>query len=128
MGETPKTENGLANAINEGIVLGGGAVVQIAESLIIADVPFLGLPIIRQLWQAVLGFIAGYIEKALETGATFAVIDTQTAIEESNLSTALQNLIAAEKKGDPVELQAAIQAYAQAQSSLVHSDGSATPH
>ena len=95
--------------------------------MMIADYPFLGFPIIKQLWEGILALIGGYFSRALQTGATFIVIDHQVNTEESNLTKALAALIAAQKSGDPVAIQKAIKDYANAHSALIHSDGSAHP-
>jgi Trk-type K+ transport system membrane component len=105
----------------------GSGIVSVAEGMIIADVPFLGTPIIKQIWEALFNWIAGYFQKAAETGATFTVIDTQVGSETSGISSALAALVAAEKTGDAAQITAAIQAYAKAQSSLVHDDGVGAP-
>ena len=120
------TTNQAAQGIDNAIQSGGSSIISLAENMIIADVPFLGFPIIKQIWEALFNFIAGYFEKAAETGATFAVIDAQTASESSNLSQALQALITAEKSGNAAAIQQAIQNYAKANSALINSDGSAS--
>ena len=121
------TVNQPASAINSAIAAAAQGLVGIVEGLIIADVPFLGAPVIKQLWSALFEWIAGYFTRALETSATFTVISSQTEIEKQNLSVALQNVIAAEKSGDQAAISLAIQAYQQAQSNLVNYDGSSTP-
>ena len=97
------------------------------EKLIIADVPTLGLPVISTLWETLFNWISGYFIKLLETGSTFIVIDLQVDAEEVGVSQTLAALIAAEKGGNPSVIQAAIQAYANSQSALIHNDGSAAP-
>lgn len=121
----PTTINTTATAIDTGIADAGSAVVNAVEGMILADVPFLALPVVKTLWEAFFNWIAGYFIKAAETGATFAVIDVQTGSESGALSKALQTLIQAEKTGDANAIQAAIKNYADAQSALIHSDGSA---
>lgn len=127
MGSTPQTDNKTADAVNTGIKVLENAGVAAVESLIIADYPFLGFIGIKQIWEGLFEWIAGYFCKVAETGATFAVIDIQVDLEKSKLSTALKNLIAAEKSGDQNAIKAAVKAYADANSSLLHDDGSATP-
>lgn len=125
MGKTPTTVNGVATGIDSVIKAGGGILVSVVETAIIADVPWLGLPVIKQIWEALFSWICGYFIRAAEDGATFAVIDIQTGSEVSGVSSALAALVAAEKTGDASAIKKAIQDYANAQSSLVHSDGSA---
>lgn len=98
------------------------------QALIIADVPFLGVPGLKQILGAVISYVGGKFATVLEETATFTIIDSQIGSEESGLSAALKNLIQAEKTGDASQIHAAIQAYANAQSALVGSDGSAPIH
>lgn len=97
----------------------------VAETAIEAQVPFLAVPGIKQIFEALFGWIAGKISEALQNVATFTVIDIQVGSEESGISQALANLIAAEKTGNAQTIQAAITAYQEAQSALIHDDGSA---
>lgn len=97
----------------------------VAETALEADYPWLALPIVKQLFEALFGYIAGKISDQLQNVATFTVIDIQVGSEESGISQALTNLIAAEKTGNAQQIQAAIAAYQAAQSALVNDDGSA---
>lgn len=121
----PTTTNSAATSANTAIVDVVSALIPAAEGLIIADVPALGLPIIKQIWEALFSWIAGYFEKAAENGATFGIIDLQVIKEEAGVSAGIAALIAAEKTGDPNAIQQAIKDYADANSALVHDDGSA---
>lgn len=121
----PTPVNGTATNVNTGIAAVGGALVSTVEAMILADQAWLGLPGIKQLWEALFGWISGYFVKAAENGATFAVIDIQTGSEEAGISKALAALIAAEQTGNAQTIQAAIQAYASAQSALVNDNGGA---
>lgn len=123
---TDLPENKTATTINTGIRVTGNAIVTLVENMIVADVPALGLPIIKQLWQALFTWVAGYFIKAAENGATFEVIDVQVEHEETIISEALAAVVAAEKSGDANALKKAIKDYADAQTALVHDDGSST--
>lgn len=126
MSDTPPTNvNGTATTVNKIISAMDNAGVQVVEAMIIADVPFLGWPGIKQIWEGFFAWIASYFIKAEENGATFAVIDIQVGSEESGISKALAAVIAAEKSGDKDAIAKAIQDYQSAQSALVHNDGSA---
>ena len=122
----PTTDNKVAGTVNKIIKAGENAAVDSVEALIVADVPALGFPVLKQLWQALFGWIAAYFVKIAETGVTFVVIDLQVGHEESKMSAALAALVAAEKTGNADEIKKAIAVYAEAQSALVHSDGSST--
>lgn len=127
MANGPTTTNASATLINKIIAALANTGVQAVEALIIVDVPFLGLPGIKQIWEYLFGWVASYFIKAAQNGATFLVIDLQVGSEEASLSVALKNLIVAEKTGDPNAIKIAIQAYADAQSALIHDNGSAPP-
>jgi hypothetical protein len=120
---TPTTTNSAATLSGKIISALANVGVQSVEALIIADVPALGFPVIKQIWEAAFGWVASYFVKAAQNGATFAVIDVQVGAEETAMSAALAAVVAAEKTGDAAKIKAAIQAYANAQSALVHDDG-----
>lgn len=122
----PTTENSAAGIANTVIKVGETGIVAVAESLAITAVPWLGLPVIKQLWEGIFNFIADKFEKAAATGATFLVIDVQVGNEETQMSKELAAVIAAEKSGDANAIKIAIANYANAQSALVHDDGSHT--
>lgn len=124
MSDNPET-NSTASAVNTVISDVGQGIVSIVENLILVDFPFLALPIIKPIWEVIFQYIAGRFTEAAQDGATFAIIDHQVSSEETALTKALNNLIAAQKLGDDVAIQKAIQAYADAHSALIHSDGSA---
>lgn len=124
----PTPVNKTANTINTGIKITGDTLVNVVEALIISDVPFLGMPVINQLFNALINWLSGYIIRAAETGATFAVIDLQVDHEVSQMAKVTTGVIAAEKTGDADAIKAAIKAYADAHSALIHDDGSATIH
>jgi hypothetical protein len=123
----PQTVNQTAQTIGEVIAGVDSAIVEVAEDLAIAQYPWLGYPILKQIWQALFGYFSGLFTLAAQTGATFAVIDYQIGDEEDEISKELAAIAAAEKAQDPVALKAAIKAYADANSALLHSDGSYRP-
>jgi hypothetical protein len=124
---TPSTTNTAAKDADTAIKVVDGGIVSVVEGLILADVPGLAIPVVKQIWEALFTWIAGYFTRAAETGATFIIIDYQTHGEVSNVSKALAAVIAAEKTGDAAAINAAIQNYANAQTNLIHDDGSAAP-
>lgn len=126
MGEKPTTVNHAGQVVNTIIRTGENAGIDAVEVMIISAQPWLGFPVIKQIWEYAFGYLAGFFVRASQNGATFVVIDIQVENEKKGLSKALADVIAAEKTGDPLEIQKAIAAYQIAQSSLVHSDGSAT--
>lgn len=125
MASTPTTTNTAATLVKQ--LLSGleNSILGVVYAAIIVDVPWLGWPVIKQLWTGLFSWIAGYFLEAAQNGATFALIDAQVGGEETTLSSALKELIAAEKSGDAAAIKKAISDYANAQSALVHDDGSA---
>lgn len=113
-----------AIAIDSVIKAGTATAADIAEAIAIADYPFLGMPIVKPVWEGVFGFISRYFTLALEKGANFQVMDRQASQEKMALKTALTNLMIAEKKGDPDALQTAISNFENAHAALVVDDGS----
>jgi hypothetical protein len=93
--------------------------------------PLLTLPVVKQISDAFIQEFVSLIGKQLSIGlqqiGTFIVIDTQVDNEKVGVSQGLANLMIAEKKGNKDEINQAIQAFASAQSALVHDDGSAPP-
>lgn len=125
MGEVPTTTNQTASTVNKFISVAGNTIVAVTEGLILAEVQFLNLPIIKQIWHAFFTWIASYFIRAAEQGATFAIIDAQVDTEVDALSKKLAALTAAQKSGDSDAIKKAIQDYADAHTALVHADGSA---
>jgi hypothetical protein len=76
------------------------------------------------LITAAVDFLGDKMNASFQEVGTFVVIDLQVSAEQAGISQALQNLMLAEKGGNSSAIQAAIQAYANAQSALVHDDGS----
>jgi hypothetical protein len=124
MGTTPTATNTAAGNINTLINGIEGIVVPIIQGAIIAAVPTLGLPVIKQIVDAIEQDIANEATKIVELYADFVVMDSQVDSEETSVSTALAAVIAAEKTGDQNAIQQAIQLYQTSLSSLDHSDGS----
>jgi hypothetical protein len=131
----PTTTNPAASAaddvINNVIQAGVRAADDAIESAIVAAVPALALPVVHQMVDVIVETVAGVVGNAISKQAqlvgTFIIIDAQVSGEQTALSNALKNLILAEQGGDPHAIQVAIQAYADAQSALLHDDGSAAP-
>jgi hypothetical protein len=128
---TNSTATTVNKVINDGVQAGERAAETAIETALDTAVPAFALPVLKQVSDEVIhlivGKIADEVSLQLQTFGTFIVIDLQTNAEKTKLSQALQNLMIAEKSGGAAAIQKAIQAYADAQSALIHSDGSATP-
>ena len=124
MASEPTTTDSTAAIVSQTVTDIFGAAVTAAETAIIAAQPWLGLPVIKQLWEALFSYIVGKISGALGTGAGFLVIDLQTYTEVTNAASAIQALQAAQTSGDSNAItQARAQADAAA-AALLHYNGS----
>lgn len=128
MGDTPSTSNTAAKTADEIIHF---AIFQVAltaaETAIIAQVAFLGWPIIKNILEWVLGFIGGFIYANLADFATLQIIDFQTGSERTAYANAEAKLRQAHLSGDQNALDQATAEFKKTLASLIHFDGSATP-
>ena len=123
----PATVNETATLVNKAIkaAMDGGSSAVLA--LIVTDVPWLGLPVIRQILAYVLSYFEGYLFTAAANAATSIVIDLQVEHEASKTKDAFQGVVDAVKSGDQQAIEKSSSALDDAFSSLIHSDGSASP-
>ena len=101
----------------------------LAKAAEVAALPFLGWPVISQLFDALQNWIANDIRIALSLQATYLIIDFETTEEKDAFQAAVVQLRAAVAKGnlnDP-DLIAKAKALDQSFEKLVHSDGSFSP-
>lgn len=135
MSSGPTTTNDTATAVNMAIddaIRAGELSAEAAiESALDSAAPVFILPVFKQISDEVIKLvvekIGSKVSVALQTAGTFIVIDAQISGERKNLSDALLNLMVAEKSGDKDAIKKAIQVYADANSALIHDDGSAPP-
>lgn len=99
---------------------------QAAMAAAIADSPWLGLPVIKQLLSSLLQVVAGYIYKALAVHVSFAIINAQTLAEQKDFEASTSALAEAFKKGDDNEIQVATDNVKRALRSLIGWDGDAS--
>lgn len=121
------TTNDDAKAITEAQAILIKTLVSEAEALAIAAYPWLGIPVVKQIWELAAGYYANLFSELVQVGTTFLVIDSQIANEKTGLKKELDNIIAVGKTGDPDAIKKAIKAYADAQSALVRYDGANPP-
>lgn len=127
MGNVPTTVNGTAETINGVLKTVVGTGVDAARAAAVAEVPILGAPIISTLFGALLGWLSGYLYKALANYSTFLVIDMQTGNELDHFNQAAAALKAAQSGGDSNAIDQARLDFKNKLASLIHFDGSATP-
>jgi hypothetical protein len=127
MGTSATTTNTAATVVDtilkEALDLGMSAL----ELALNAEVPFTALPVVKQLIDMGLSWVEGQIYAAIAEQGVYLVLKVQTAIEKSNFNQAMSDLKNAQSGSDPLVLQAAEQAFANAASSLIRSDGSFHP-
>ena len=97
-----------------------------AETALIAQFPFLGFPVVKPIFEAVLKYIAGIIFTQLANGGTKIVITIQTDKEKAVYSAAEGALRAAQLSGNPAQLKQATEAFKVAVQNLIHFDGGIT--
>jgi hypothetical protein len=126
MGDTPTTVNkpaqSVANMINFAIY---DVAVNVAEAAAISQVPFLGLPVIKQVFHFVLSKMAGLIYVPLATGSIFTVIKIQTDSQKKEYAEAEGKLRLANLSGDPEAIRKATDEFKKSFRRLVHYDGDA---
>lgn len=122
----PATSNKAASVVNDilkTIIEGAGK--PGIEAALIADFPWLGLPIVKQIFEFVLSKVADLVYKDAANLATKIIIDAQVNLEKSTVIGAFQNLQMAIASGDESAIKMASNDLDKAYGSLIHSDGSA---
>lgn len=128
MGDTPTTVNQPAQTADQIIhaAIFGFAMVA-AENDLIAQLPFLGFPVVKTIFFGAMNWFGNYIYLALAKVATFNLIDLQTGAERQAYAKAEGALRKAELSGDKNALTQATIDFKKALASVVHYDGSASP-
>lgn len=116
-------EGALDVALKEALDLGFAGL----ETALNVYVPATALPVVKQVIDLCLGWIEGVIYKSIAEDGNYLVLKFETYIEKSNYNSALKDLEDAMASGDNLKLMAARLAFAEAASSLIHSDGSVNP-
>jgi hypothetical protein len=98
--------------------------VPVIEKSVFAACPELGLPLVKQIVDGIIGGLSDELTKYIENGETFAAIDVEVDGEKEQMSNALMMLITAEKDGSADAIKKAIENYSRAQSALIRDDGS----
>jgi hypothetical protein len=123
MTDTPFPTNQTATVVNQGIDGVFNVAVKAAEIAIVAEVPFLGNPILETIDNAIIEYIANKIYIQFAQWITFEIIDFQVGGEVSGAKTALIALKAAQKSGDKNAIIQALAAFDKATVKLTHFDG-----
>ena len=96
----------------------------VIESAIIADFPFLGLPVVRQILHFMLRFLGQYFYEYTAKATVALIIDMQINAEKSAANVALIKLQEALKLDNILAIQKASEEFDAAMIALVHYDGS----
>ena len=88
-----------------------------------AEVPFLALPVISQVFDFFVGQIGSLIYKQLELYVAFEIIDLQVAHEASNYKNAVDDLHKAHESGDTDAINKARANFKSTLGNLIHYDG-----
>ena len=97
-----------------------------AEAVLIADQPWLGLPIVKQLLEWLLDQMTGVLYGQAADAATKIIIDLQVGEETSAVNSAFSAAQAAIASGDANAITTAQANLSSAFGGLINSDGSAT--
>ncbi len=110
------------------VIYGGIRVADDAlETALIADQPWLGLPIIKQIFEFILHNLSDKIYRQAAMAATKLIVDYQVNREEASVVNTFDNLQMAIASGDQDAINKASKDLDDAYGSLIHSDGAAPP-
>lgn len=122
----PTTNNKAAGVINDILKnIVEGTSVDAIEAAVIIEVPWLGLPFIKQLFEFILSKVASYFYISAANAATKIVIDVQVNLEKSSVISSFQNLQMAVASGDKDAIDKASDDLDKVYGNLIHYDGSA---
>ncbi len=100
------------------------AIEPMMEAYIISQVPALGLPVLKQMMEALLDALVQREAQILKTFLAFTIIDGQVNSENKAVKDQLVAWNAAHATGDPHAIQQASDDLAAAFGRLIHYDGS----
>lgn len=125
MGDTPQTKNRWAIIVDSVIHTIFTVGLTAGSEVLKSYLPFLRLPVISQIFNFIVNRYGKMIDEAIQTMATYAVINIQTAHEVSGFNTAKDALKLAQGGTDDLAKQKAREDFKKKLAALLHSDGSA---
>lgn len=126
MGDTPQTINRWVVAV-DGVIHTIFTVGLTAGSEVIKTyVPWLRLPVISQIFDAVVNKYGAMIDQAIQNSATFMVLNIQTSSENNAFKDSVTALKQAQTTGDQNAIQKARDDFKKNLGNLVHWDGSSS--
>ena len=122
----PLPTNPTTQVVNTVIDTVWQAAVTAAEAALIAAVPEMGVPVVKQVSQEVIQLVAQAIYKQFALWVSFEIIDFQDSAELTSEQKALVALKSAQKSGDPLALAQALSNFDQSVAALTRIDGAGT--
>lgn len=123
---SPTTDNKVVDTVDSVIK---NAIENVAdpmiESTMIIDFPWLNLPVVRQIFHFLLGFLGNYFYQYTAQVTIALIVDMQTKGEASCASVAISQLKTALAVGDVILIQKASDDFDAAMKKLVNWDGEA---
>lgn len=101
--------------------------VPIAETAIIAAEPWMGTPVLKETWEEIFQLIVKELGDAGGTLTGYVIMDVQKFFALMNAASALNDLRAAQLKGDPDEISKANDAADAAVAPILHYVGDVRP-
>lgn len=129
MGDTPQLTNKWAQLLDDvisGIV--GGVAPHVIAGMIETAAPWLRLPIIKQIFEAVVSHFMGKISIDMQGGVNQVVINIQTGSELHKLFVVAAKRKEIDQTGDEDARKKALAEQEAAWDNLGHWDGIAKPH
>ncbi len=111
-----------ADAIIHGVIM--NVAFELAANAAVADMPWLGLPVINSVFRYMLGLAFGYVDKAAEQAAAFSILDAQTSSQSSAYKEAVSALQIAQASGNADSIAYATKNLKETLARLIHTDGS----
>lgn len=99
-----------------------------AETALIAYQPWLGWPVIKQLWESAFSYFVSQFGQALGIFAGYKVVDVQEYFALKNAASALAQLNAAKASGDINAINQASAAADAAAAPILHYIGDSRSH
>lgn len=122
----PTTTNTLPTVVNEILKIAIMDVgVNLAKAAATAEVPFLGWPVISQIFGFFLNKVAGYFYQSMAQFATFQIIDEQTRLQRQAYDDSIAAVKAAVELNDQAKIDESTKAFKEKLANLIHWNGEA---
>ncbi len=125
MAEVPVPTNPTVNIVDQiiqGLIYNAGVSFIIAWAT--ANLPFLGLPIIKQLFAWGIGKLGQALSTEMQNQVAFTIIGFKSDLERSQYEDSVAALMVATQGGKPGDIDKATAQFRVALGNLIHWDGS----